>query len=80
VFGELCRLKGAPWRLRIGAKKASHSMTRRVDELRAKAAECERMASRAVDETARVTYRDMAQQWREMADQQETIDRMRNSN
>ena len=55
-------------------------MTRRVDELRAKAAECERMASRAVDETARVTYRDMAQQWREMADQQETIDRMRNSN
>jgi hypothetical protein len=55
-------------------------MTRRVDELIAKAVECERMATRTVDETTSATYRDMAEQWREIADQQETIDRLRNSN
>ena len=40
---------------------------------RKKAAECDRRALLAQDETYRRTYRELAQLWREMAQQAETL-------
>ncbi len=39
--------------------------------------QCERAANRVSDERIRAVYHDMARQWREMADQAEAINRLR---
>jgi hypothetical protein len=48
-------------------------LVEQVAACRKKAAECERRALLAQDETYRRTYRELAQLWREMAQQAETL-------
>jgi hypothetical protein len=49
-------------------------MINRVQEFRQKAQHCERARSLAVTLEARLMYFDLAQQWRELADQIEQLD------
>jgi len=46
----------------------------RANEYRARATECERLAECALDHIVRRDFRDMAQQWRQMAEQIETLE------
>ena len=46
----------------------------RSDEMRKKAVHCERMADRASDRLTAYTFRELARQWRDMADQIETFE------
>jgi hypothetical protein len=44
-----------------------------VDECRAKAAECDRIAAQTPDPAVKAAYQQMAQAWREVADQGEWL-------
>jgi hypothetical protein len=48
-------------------------MSQRIQEYRARAIECDRLARLAKDPGVGSAYRDMAIQWREMADQVEDL-------
>jgi hypothetical protein len=50
-------------------------MTSRASSCRERAEQCERAASRVVDEEIRRAYLDLAKQWRQMADHSEEIER-----
>ena len=50
-------------------------MINRVQEFRKRAQHCERARSLAVTLEARLMYFDLAQQWRELADQVEQLER-----
>jgi len=49
-------------------------MTSRASNCRERAEQCERAASRVVDEEIRQVYLDLAEQWRRMADHSEEIE------
>ena len=50
-------------------------MTRRAEEFRVKACECEELAERTHDEVTKDQLLAVAQQWRELADQEERATR-----
>jgi hypothetical protein len=49
----------------------------RADEYRERAAECERQAARAIDLRVTKQLKDIAVQWRELAERAEQLDRDR---
>jgi hypothetical protein len=46
----------------------------RADEMRVKAGQCEEMADRASDRLTAYTLRELADQWRDMANRLETLE------
>ena len=52
-------------------------MSDKAEACRRKAAECERAAVLANEDSVRCAYLDLARQWREMADHAEHIERLR---
>jgi hypothetical protein len=52
-------------------------MNERVQACLRKAEECEHAALRTTDESARLFYLDLANQWRTLAERAETMDRQR---
>jgi len=55
-----------------GALAARHS---RADRYLQRAAECERLAASVRDQEVRATFLDLADQWRDLARQAQTLDR-----
>ena len=52
-------------------------MRDRADACRRRAEDCERAVARVSDPKVQAAYRDMARQWRELADQAEAIELLR---
>jgi hypothetical protein len=52
-------------------------MTERVEECRERARHCERAGNLAVTLEARLMYADLAEQWRQLAEQIEWLERRR---
>jgi hypothetical protein len=52
-------------------------MTVRVERYLEKAAHCEQAAERVADPVTKALYLDLASQWRQLAQQAETLDRER---
>jgi hypothetical protein len=50
-------------------------MLSRAELYRAKAAQCERAASRAIEPSNRQAFMNLAKQWRQMADDSEYVER-----
>jgi hypothetical protein len=53
-------------------------MSKRAETCRKKVAECQRLAMAASDPAIRQMYLDLAQQWRELAEQTERLGAMQN--
>jgi hypothetical protein len=50
-------------------------MQTRAEHFRAKSLECLHAAQRATDQTARASFLELAERWRELAEQVEGVDR-----
>ena len=56
-----------------------HKVSEQAKLCREKAADCERRMLLATDPAVQKTYRELANQWREMADQAEELEKKRES-